>query len=59
MTITVHIPTHDERQFDRATRMTRTNGEQLQAIIDRMNRNLTREMYGSTEGSIEITIPSR
>ena len=56
MKITVHIPTEDERRADEANRLVRTNTEQLEVLADRMNRNLTRELYGSTEGSIEITV---
>jgi len=55
MTLTIHIPTADERAAA-LERLTRTNTEQLSAYADRENRNRTRELYGSTEGSVEITI---
>ena len=57
--ITIHIETRDERQAVANMRKFKSNTDQLNAIAARMNRNITREMYGATEGILTIQAPGR
>jgi acyl-CoA synthetase (AMP-forming)/AMP-acid ligase II len=51
--ITYHIPTEFERFQARIGRLS------LQDVADLLASNQTREAYGSTEGSIVLTIPKK
>ncbi len=57
-TITVHIPTPEERRSDVAKRLVMSNSRQLQELSDRMARNLTRELYGCTGGTVSLVAPA-
>ena len=59
MTITTHVTTPDEKRADADARMMKSNSDQLNILADRYSRNLTREMYGSTENTITLIIPTR
>ena len=55
-TVIVHLPTEEELarirmggQFSRPT---------MTEVADTISRNLTREMYGCTDNTIEIVFPS-
>jgi hypothetical protein len=51
--ITYHIPTEFERFQARIGRLS------IQDVADLLASNQTREAYGSTEGSIVLTIPKK
>lgn len=53
MIITYHIPTEFERFQARIGRLS------IQDVADLLASNQTREAYGSTEGSIVLTIPKK
>ena len=55
MTITFHLPTEEERARDRMDLLPET----IEEVANTYAQNLTREMYGNTENTIQFVIPTR
>ena len=55
MTIIFHMPTEEEQARDRMNLLPET----IEEVANTYTRNLTREMYGNTENTIQIVFPTR
>tara|TARA_Y100000034_G_C6581934_1_gene252479 strand:- start:81 stop:305 length:225 start_codon:yes stop_codon:yes gene_type:complete len=55
MTIIFHLPTEEEVARDRMDLLPET----IEEVASTYTRNLTREMYGNTENTIQFVIPTR
>ena len=55
MTIIFHLPTEEELARDRMDLLPQT----IEEVANTYAQNLTREMYGNTENTIQIVIPTR
>ena len=55
MTIIFHLPTEEELARDRMDLLPQT----IEEVATTYTRNLTREMYGNTENTIQFVIPTR
>ena len=55
MTIIFHLLTEEEKAHDRMDLLPQTIDE----VATTYARNLTREMYGNTENTIQFVIPTR
>ena len=55
MTIIFHLPTEEELARDRMDLLPQT----LNQLANTYAQNLTREMYGNTENTIQIVVPTR
>jgi len=55
MTITFHLPSEEELARDRMDLLPET----IEAVAATYTRNLTREMYGNIENTIQFVIPTR
>ena len=55
MTIIFHLPTEEALARDRMDLLPQT----IEEVATTYTRNLTREMYGNTENTIQFVIPTR
>ena len=55
MTIVFHLPTEEELAHDRMNLLPGT----LSEVANTYAQNLTCEMYGNTENTIQIVVPTR
>ena len=55
MTIIFHLPTEEELAHDRMDLLPQT----IIGVANTYAQNLTREMYGNTENTIQIVVPTR
>ena len=55
MKIIFHLPNEEEKARDRMDLLPET----IEEVANTYAQNLTREMYGNTEGTIQFVIPNR
>jgi len=55
MTIIFHLPTEEELARDRMDLLPET----IEEVANTYAQNLTREMYGNIENTVQIVIPTR
>ena len=55
MTIIFHLPTEEEKARERMSLLPET----IEEVANTYAQNLTREMYGNTENTIQIVVPTR
>ena len=55
MTIIFHLPTEEELARDRMDLLPET----IEGVANTYAQNLTREIYGNTENTIQIVVPTR